>query len=178
MLRHLFSKAFFAPALALAALACWPTVSHAQFKAGDFELTLGGTGTNNRQFTSSSIGAEGSLGYFLTPEIEFSLRENATYASIEHGGDSFTSETRAAADYNIPLGKLVPFIGANIGYAYGTHGFKDTFEVAPEAGVKYFLNSTTFIFGLAEYDITFRHGHNASFSDGFWLYSLGLGLRL
>jgi hypothetical protein len=50
--------------------------------------------------------------------------------------------------------------------------------VAPEAGVKYFLNSTTFIFGQAEYQILFRSGHSASFDRGSWLYTLGLGLRL
>jgi len=83
-----------------------------------------------------------------------------------------------AADYNFDFGKWVPFAGANFGYSYGNHGYEDTFEVAPEAGLKYFLNTTTFVFGLAEYEIFFRNGHGADFDRGSWVYSLGLGVRL
>ena len=162
----------------VAALALIPTITKADFKAGDLELTLGGGGASNKALTSNSISVNGSLGYFLTKDLELSVRQSASYAKIAHGGDLFTGSTRAAVDYHFDLGNFKPFVGGNIGYAYGTRGFTDTWEGGPEAGVKYFLNSTTFIFGQVEYQIFFRHGSGASFDKGSFVYSLGLGVLL
>jgi hypothetical protein len=176
MLRNVFAKALLIPTLALVTLAAWPSTSQAQFKQGDWELTLGGSGSNNRQFTAGGGGVSGSIGYFFTKEIEFAFRQNANYSS-NGNTDQFIGDSRVAADYHFEFGKFVPFAGANFGYSYGNRGFQDTFEVAPEAGAKYFLNSTTFLFGLAEYEIFFRSGHGATFNRGSFVYSLGLGLR-
>ena len=52
----------------------------------------------------------------------------------------------------VRVGNLL-FVGGNIGYSYGTNGVHDTWEVAPEAGVKWFLNSTTFVYFRVEYEI-------------------------
>jgi hypothetical protein len=177
MSRHNFRKAFLIPVLALGAIALWPTTSHAQFKQGDYELTLGGTGANNRGFTAGSGGVDLSIGYFFTQNIEVAFRQNFDVASAS-GTTDFTGESRVAADYNFDFGKWVPFIGANIGGSYGNNGYKGSFEVAPEGGVKYFLNATTFIVAEAEYEIFFRNAHGNSFNGGSWVYSLGLGVRL
>jgi len=71
-----------------------------------------------------------------------------------------------------------PFVGGNFGYVYGD-AVNDTFEAAPEAGVKYFVNSTTFIFAMVEYQFFFDSGDDIdnAFSDGQFLWSLGLGFR-
>jgi hypothetical protein len=164
--------------LVVAALALIPTFAKADFKPGDLELTLGGSGAANKALTTNSISVNGSLGYFFTKDLEVSLRQSAAYSKVAHGSDLFTGSTRGAVDYHFDLGNWRPFVGGNLGYAYGTHGFTSTWEVAPEAGVKYFLNSTTFIFGQVEYQIFFRHGHGASFDKGSFVYSLGLGLVL
>ena len=162
----------------VAALALIPTITKADFKAGDLELTLGGSGAASKALTTNSESINGSLGYFLSKDLEVSIRQSASYSKINHGGDLFSGSTRAALDYHFDLGNFKPFVGGNIGYAYGTHGFTDTFEGGPEAGVKYFLNSTTFIFGEIEYQVFFRHGHGASFDKGSFVYSLGLGVLL
>ena len=167
-------KAFFV----VAALALIPTVAKADFKAGDLELTLGGSGAASKALTTNSESVTGSLGYFITKDLEISIRQAASYSKINHGGDLFSGSTRAALDYHFDLGNFKPFVGGNLGYAYGTHGFTSTWEVAPEAGVKYFLNSTTFLFGQVEYQIYFRHGHGASFDKGSFVYGLGLGVVL
>ena len=71
-----------------------------------------------------------------------------------------------------------PFVGANIGYVYGD-GVNDTGEAAPEAGVKYFVNSTTFIYGQIEYQFFFDSSDDVddAFDDGQFVYSLGIGFR-
>ena len=167
-------KAFFV----VAALALIPTFAKADFKAGDLELTLGGSGASNKALTTNSEAVQGSLGYFLTKDLELAIRQSLSYSKISHGGDSFSGSTRVAVDYHFDLGNFKPFVGGNIGYAYGTRGFTDTFEVAPEAGVKYFLNSTTFVYGLVEYQIFFRSNHGASFDKGSFVYGVGLGVLL
>ena len=83
-----------------------------------------------------------------------------------------------AVDYHFDLGAWRPFIGGNIGYLYGSHGAEGTGEIAPEAGIKYFLNPTTFIFGQAEYQVFFRNQHGGNFDHGSFVYSLGLGVLL
>jgi len=79
MLRQVFGKSLLVPMLALATLSLWPATSQAQFKPGDWELTLGGSGANNREFTAGSGGVSGSIGYLFTQNIELAFRQNATY---------------------------------------------------------------------------------------------------
>jgi outer membrane protein W len=162
----------------VAAIALIPTITKADFKAGDLELTLAGSGASNKQLTTNSISLNGSLGYFMTKDLELSLRQSASYSKIAHGGDLFSGSTRVAVDYHFDLGNFRPFVGGNLGYAYGTHGFSDSWEIAPEAGVKYFMNATTFLYGQIEYQIFFRNGNGPSFNQGSFVYSLGLGLIL
>jgi hypothetical protein len=83
-----------------------------------------------------------------------------------------------ALDFHFDLEALQPFVGGNFGYVYGD-AVNDTFEAAPEAGVKWFVNSTTFIFGMAEYQFFFDKGSNAGsgFNDGQFVYTLGVGFR-
>ena len=72
-----------------------------------------------------------------------------------------------------------PFIGAQLGYIYGDNT-SDTWVAGPEAGVKYFINSTTFVVGAVEYQFFFDDSDDASdnFDDGQFIYSLGLGVIL
>lgn len=159
------------------ALAMIPTIAKADFQAGNWELTLGGSGASNKGITQGNFGVNGSLGYFVTKDIEVAFRQAVGYSDFNHG-TTVTASSRLAADYHFDLGKLKPFIGGNIGYSYGGSGVKDTWEVAPEAGLKYFLNTTTFIYGMAEYQIYFSHGNGAAFDKGSFVYSLGLGVIL
>ena len=165
--------------LAALALMLVPAASaFGQFKQGDWELTLGGTGSNGPDFNGVQAGVNGSLGYFLADQLEISLRQSVTYSDLGPGS-SWDGSTRAALDFHFDLGAVQPFIGANIGYVYGD-SVRDTWEAAPEAGVKVFLNSTTFVQFLAEYQFFFQTSDslNQAFSDGQFVYTLGLGVRL
>lgn len=163
--------------LVVAAMMLVPAFAKADFQAGNWELTLGGSGASNKGITQGSAAVQGSLGYFLTKDLEIALRQAVGYTDF-NAGTTVTASSRGAVDWHFDLGNVKPFVGGNIGYNYGSRGTVDTWEVAPEAGVKWFLNSTTFVYGMAEYQIFFRHGHGASFDKGSFVYSLGLGLVL
>ena len=133
---------------------------------------------NDKNFNDYSIGGSASLGYFLTDNFELSLRETASYSSI---GDttSKTSDTQLAADLHFSLGAhgwIQPFIGGNVGYSY-TDFSTDAFEAGPEVGVKVFVNHTTFIFFLAEYEFTFTGSGSSTSDDDQIIYRVGVGFR-
>jgi outer membrane protein W len=166
--------------MVVAALALLPAVAaRAQFQQGDWELTLGGSGSNGPDFNGTTFAVNGSIGYFLTKELEFGVRQSVGYSDIgTGGGSSWNASTRVAIDYHFDLGRWQPYVGGNIGYVYGDN-VSDTWEAAPEAGVKFFVNSTTFIQFSAEYQFFFDQGSDAStaFSDGQFVYGLNIGFR-
>ena len=148
-----------------------------QFKQGDWELTLNGGAVHGPDLNGVSASIGGSLGYFLSDQFEISLRETATYTDFGPGSN-WTGDTRAAIDFHFDMGRLQPFIGANIGKLCGE--LNDTWEGAPEAGLKWFLNGTTFVELLVEYQFFFDKDKTFgnALSDGQFIYALGLGVRL
>jgi outer membrane protein W len=163
--------------MVVAALLMLPAFSYGYFEEGDKEITLAGSASNGNDFSGVFIGANGSLGYFITDNLELSLRQSLTYTDVGVPA-SLNGSTRVALDFHFDLEAWQPFVGGNFGYVYGD-AVNDTFEAAPEAGVKYFVNSTTFIFAMVEYQFFFDTADNvsSSFSDGQFLWSLGLGFR-
>lgn len=155
------------------------SVAMAQFHQGDKEFTLSGAGSNDRKYQAGSVSANASIGYFVTDGFELAVRQAVSYADAGKNQDSiWTGSTRVAADYNFNTGRFVPFLGANLGYVYG-EGVTDTFEAAPEGGLKFFVNDTTFIYAQVEYQFFFRNagGADDAFKDGQFVYGLGIGFR-
>jgi hypothetical protein len=169
--------------MVVAALALLPAAAaNAQFQAGDWELTLGANAAHGPDVNGVSFSGSGALGYFLTKELEVGVRQSVGYTDLTsgaNGGSSWDASTRIALDYHFDLGRWQPYIGGNIGYVYGD-GVQDTWEAAPEAGVKFFVNATTFIQVGVEYQFFFDKNSDASqaFSDGQFLYALNIGFRL
>jgi hypothetical protein len=164
--------------MVVAALALLPAAAaQAQFQAGDWALTLSGQGSNGPDFDGTQFSVNADIGYFLTKEFEVSLRQSIGYSDLVQG-TAWNGSTRVAVDYNWDMGRWVPYIGANIGYVYGD-GVNDSWLAGPEAGVKFFVNSTTYVQLGVEYQFFFDQGDDASeaFSDGQFLYSLGIGFR-
>jgi len=163
--------------IVVAALLLLPTLSYGYFEEGDKEITLSGSASNSADFDGVFIGANGSLGYFVTDNLELGVRQSLQYTDV--GFDSaLNGSTRVAADFHFDLEAWQPFVGANFGYVYGD-AVNDTFEAAPEAGIKFFVNSTTFIFAQVEYQFFFDQADEAdnAFEDGQFLWSLGIGFR-
>jgi hypothetical protein len=159
------------------ALLLAPAVSQAQFKQGDWELTLSGNGANGPDFDGISFAAAAGLGYFVADQFEVGVKQTIGYSDL--AGSDLNGSTRVFGDFHFDFGVWQPYLGANIGYAYGD-SVSDSFFAAPEGGVKYFLNDTTFVFFSIEYQWFFDEGEDAdnSLSEGQFLYGLGIGVRL
>ena len=163
--------------LIVLAVATLSSIARGQFRAHDWEFTLAAAATNDKNFDDFGLGGSASIGYFLTDNLELSLRETASYTSIG-GTSATTSDTQLAGDFHVALGgggRIQPFVGGNVGYNY-TDFSTDVFEAGPEVGAKFFVNNTTFIFALAEYEIAFSGGGSSS-DDNQFEYRIGIGFR-
>jgi hypothetical protein len=161
-------NAFLIPVVALLAL---PALACAQFEAGNWSLEVSGQGNNDKDFNNGSVAAQGNIGYFLSKEFEVGVRQTISYVGTP-GGHAWDGATAGAADFHFDLDRWQPYVGANVGYLYG-ESTSDHWIAGPEVGVKYFVNSTTFVDVLASYEFDLNNG----IDSGSFLYSLGLGFR-
>jgi hypothetical protein len=159
-------KLYLVPVLALFLL---PAAAHAQFEAGNWAMTLSGSGNNDQDWRTGSASINLSLGYFTTKELELGVRQGLIWSD---GGSAWNGDTRVFADYHFDMDRWQPYVGANLGYVYGD-SVNDAWIAGPEVGVKYFVNSTTFIDLSAAYEFNLEEG----LDDGAFFYSLGLGFK-
>ncbi|MFZ3137980.1 MAG: outer membrane beta-barrel protein [Thermodesulfovibrionales bacterium] len=141
------------------------------FHKGDREFSIFGRGYSDNNVDNTVFTTSLSLGYFFTDNLEAELRQSLSFIDT-HGDNFWGGSTELAADYHFDLDRFQPLIGASIAYNYGDD-ITDTWAGGPEAGVKYFINETTFIRALVQYQFPFRD----SFNDGNFIYGLGLGVR-
>lgn len=154
-----------------------PVAGFAQgFNQGDKEVLLNANGTSENDFDSTIFSFAGEIGYFFTPNIQGALRQGIQFTSVEGAGSSTNASTRAAADFNLDLGRFWPFAGANIGYIYG-EDTSDSWVFGLEGGLKLFVNNTTFLLGRLEYQWLITNSGGRGFSDGLWVYTIGIGFR-
>ena len=164
MLRKLVLVALFAMFLA-------PAAAKAQFDEGDWEMFVAGSGVSDSGFDNTNLSATLSLGYFFNDNLEAGVRQGFVFVDTESSGSNFAGTTAAFVDYHFDLDRWQPFVGAFIGYQYGD-GVDDDGQYGPEGGVKYFVNSTTFIAATVQYVLPFD-----SDNDEFWQYSLAVGWK-
>ncbi len=145
---------------------------------GDWELTLGGQGSNDKDFDAGSFGASGTLGYFVTDSWELALRQQVSFADSDTAGSRWNGSSRGAIDYHFDFERVQPFVGANFGYRYGDDT-EESFLAGLEAGLKYYVKPKTFIFARGEYGWIFDDADEAedTFDDGRFLYALGIGFN-
>ena len=165
----------------IAALALLPAaMARAEFEAGNWTLELAASAANDSDFSGASIGLDFALGHFLTKELEVGLRQAIDWTDLvgtSSSGSSWNATSQGFVDYHFDMDRWQPFIGFNAGYTYGD-GVRDTISYGPEAGVKYFVNSTTYIGFLVQYQVFCNEGDDSdSFQDGAFLYSLGIGFK-
>ncbi len=155
-----------------------PAATFAQgFTQGDKELLLSANGVSDNDFDSTIFSINAGLGYFFTNHIEGAIRQGVTLTSIEDGGSTWGAATRVAGDYHFDYGRLWPFAGANIGLTYGDDDVAESWTLGLEGGVKYFVNSTTFILGMIGYDWLLDDDENSSFDDGQFVYTVAIGFK-
>lgn len=155
-----------------------PATTFAQgFTQGDKEVVLNGTGRSANDFDSTNFSVEGSFGYFFTSNIEGSIRQSLDLTTTENQGSDWGASTRGALDYHFDMGRFWPFLGGNIGYNYGDDT-ADTWEVAAEGGLKFFVNNTTFILGRVEYQWFLNDDDSGTgFDDSQFVYTIGIGFK-
>ncbi len=154
-------------------VALLPSLAMAVPQTGDWELALNGSGSSNNDFDSHSIGASGQLGYYFQDQMEVYVRQSANWADAEGSDSIWNGSTRVGLDYHFAIDDMWrPFIGANIGYAYGDL-VDDSWIASLEGGVKYYVNSSTFVFAQVEYQFLVEE----SFGDGNFVYGLGIGFN-
>lgn len=149
----------------------------AEYSAGDREMTLSGSGSSDNDFDTTGFTAEGSLGYFFTPTVEGVIRQGVGVLDTP-GESSWNGSTRLGVDLNFPMERFVPFLGVNGGYLYGDD-VEDTWLAGPDAGLKAFVNDTTFVLAAVEYQFLFDDADEVdeNFDDGRFVYTLGLGFK-
>jgi len=147
---------------------------------GSKEITIGASGSSNRDLDSSAGGGAASYGYYLTNNWEVSVRQTANYSNPKGtGGNFWNGETSGALDYDLAgQGALRPFVGANLGWVYG-RGVTNSGAAGLEAGLKFYVAPRTFIMPLVNYGWAFRHDKAIAsrFSTGIWNWTLGMGFN-
>ncbi|TVR96464.1 MAG: hypothetical protein EA406_11930 [Rhodospirillales bacterium] len=140
--------------------------------AGNWEWTLTGSGLSTKEFDDNAFGFTTSVGYYWTKNILFSFRQSIAFSVGSDVRDSWAGVSRVAADYQFDFGRWQPFIGVNFGGIYGKD-VRNTAAAGPEIGLKYYVNESTFAFGMVEYPISFRDG----IDEAVLQYSVGLGVN-
>ena len=167
--------------LVFAALCLLPAAAASAQVRGPWELELSGSGINGVHFNGFTGALNLGVGYFFNENLELGVRQTLAYTDVGVPA-TLNGQTRVAVDFHIPLGdqnQFLPFFGANLGYVYGNNGFRDTWELAPEGGIKWFVGPDAFLFGSIEYEFFFRTGSgiNGGFKNGQFVYTLGIGFR-
>jgi hypothetical protein len=148
------------------------------FTQGDKTATLNGSGFSSDDFDNTTFAINGSLGYFFTSNIEGSVRQGLMFTDIEDGGSTWGGSTRVAGDYYFDYGRLWPFVGASLGVMYGDEDVEENWLFGLEGGVRYFVNSTTFLVGSIGFDWPLgSDDDDGAFDDGQWVYIVGMGFR-
>jgi hypothetical protein len=148
-------------------------------KSGPLEFSLGGAGISNDRVDAGSGQATGAIGYYLNDSVEVLFRQNGAMSDPGEGfADVWTGASRLAIDFHLPLGNVVPYVGANLGYVYG-NGVRDSLMGGPEAGVKFYVKQDVFVLLSGEYQFFFDRSDtiDSAFDDGQILYGLSLGVR-
>jgi hypothetical protein len=144
--------------------------------AGDWEIQLGGSGSNDNDFSTSQFNADVTLGYYFDRNWEGVLRQTVDYS--DSSGSALAGSTRAGIAYNFDgFGEVRPFLGADLGYVYGDN-VADEWVAAGTAGAKWYVKPETFIFGRADYEWFFDEGDaDDNFDDGRFIYTVGIGFN-
>lgn len=137
--------------------------------AGNWESTLTGSGQSDDDFDNSNFGLTGSVGYYFTKNFIVTFKQGA---QIDEVNDSTLVNGRSVlqAAYQWDFAKWQPYLGINAGGIYGA-GIEDEAIVGPEAGIKYFVNESTFIFGSIAYEVPV----DECCHDGTVPYAIGIG---
>jgi hypothetical protein len=142
---------------------------------GDHEIQISGGAFHAQGSDLGSFNIDLSYGYFLTPGWELGLRHAYNYVFNDKGSDVWNMSTTPFILYNFPLGIFVPYLGGSIGAAYNDRDI--TGVIGPNAGLKVFFNSQTFLNVGYRYEYFFSdfEGINDNSNTGNHIGTIGIG---
>lgn len=139
--------------------------------AGNWEATLTGSGQSDVDFDTNGIGVTGSLGYYFTKNVLLTFKQGVNYRDDEDTG-FINGRSVLQAAYQWDLARWQPYLGVNVGGQYGPR-LRDDGVFGPEAGIKYYVNESTFLFGNIAYETPIGE----CCKDGTIPYALGIGFN-
>ena len=147
-------------------------------KKGDHEFTIAGSGVSNDDLDDSAGGLSASYGVYFTDALSLSLRQSVDYINPDAGDDGWAGTTGVALDVHLGEARVRPLVGVSAGYIYGDE-IDESFYAGLEAGLKFYVQSRTFIFALAEYVWSFEDTDDAddTFEDGGFRWTAGVGFN-
>lgn len=170
-------------------LLSWPLIAPAQTtpntgfasarRGGESEFTLGGAGAANRDLDNTFGGVNFSYGVYTNETFMWAIRQSINYSNPSNGGTQWNGSTRLALDQHFASqGNLRPFVGVNFGGVYGD-AVNDTWAAGLEGGAKFYVQSRTFVYAMAEYGWFFRRARNLdnTFDDGQFNWGVGIGFN-
>ena len=148
-----------------------------------WEVTASGGGTNDEDFDIGNGSLNASVGYYFNEVVEIVARQSVFFSDDEgvlaEDDDVWAFHSRIALDLHLPLGRVVPYVGASLGYLYGDIPADETASAGPEAGVKIYLKRDAFLQVGADWQFFFDEQETLSgaFEEGQIFYNVGIGLR-
>jgi len=143
-----------------------------QQEARKFTLIRSGTGDNT--LDSTGLASPSRYGRFVN--LEKVIRQDASFTNGPDRKDR-NDITRVIENYYFGDGAWSPLVGLSMGYLQKDNA-NDQFFAAPEIGVKYFMNPSTFFYGLLMYQFLFEDTYDveSAYENGRFVYGVGLGL--
>ena len=152
-----------------------PAPSGAAPMGGDSEVQISGGAFHAQGSDLGSFNVDLSYGYFLNSPWELGIRQSYNYVFNDKGSDFWNMSTVPFINFHLPLGIFVPYVGGGIGAAYNDRDF--TGVIGPNAGVKVFFNSQTFLNVGYRYEYFFSDfdGINGNSNSGNHIGTIGIG---
>jgi hypothetical protein len=172
-------KKLWMAAIVMMAAVSFPYAADAQPYGQEWEFSLGGSGSSNRDFDATVFSTELSLGYFFSDHFEALIRQGIGVSDTQHNDSQWNGATRFGLDFHFEfIRETWAYVGGAIGYIYGD-SVESTYVAGPEGGIKIFVNDTTFINTMVAYEFLFEDSDevDAAYEDGRFVYVLSIGFR-
>jgi hypothetical protein len=143
---------------------------------GTREITFSGSGYNDRRFRSGAVAVNLSYGEYWNENLMWALRQGITFSDQRGGSSQINGSTRLAVDWHFNMDRMRPYVGASLGASYG-EDIRNTFVTGFEGGLKYYVQSNTFMYGGVEYLWNWRRTRDLDdrVRDGSFIYTFGIG---
>ena len=127
--------------------------------------------------------ASADLTYSLTHAQEIRVRQKISVDDLGESDSNWKGDTKSRyafyyGDVGSGPGKVRPFVGANVDYAYGSK-VDYSLMAGPETGLKVHVQPDTLVVLKTGYQSLYRDASqiDEALDNGFFTYRIGLGIR-